>query len=98
MPDPAAPILPAALATLGIGASAARWRVGPTRLLLDAWLGEMTPPRRLAYRLQSGLAIEPFAGAELSLAGYVANDNWLIGHGEVGLTASLAYRISHSEP
>ena len=98
MPDPAAPILPAALATLGIGASAARWRVGPTRLLLDAWLGEMTPPRRLAYRLQSGLAIEPFAGAELSLAGYVANDSWLIGRGEVGVTASLTYRISHAEP
>jgi hypothetical protein len=48
--------------------------------------------------LHGGLAIEPFAGAELSLAGYVANDSWLIGHGEVGLIASLTCRISHSEP
>jgi hypothetical protein len=94
----APPILPDALTTLGIGASAARWKLGPTQLVLDAWLGEMTPPRRVAYRLQSGLAIEPFAGAELSLAGYVANDNWVIGYGAVGLTATLAYRLSHSEP
>jgi tetratricopeptide (TPR) repeat protein len=99
MPEPGAPpLLPATLATLGIGLSAARWQLGPVRLLLDAWLGEQGPPRRVAYRLHSGLAIEPFTGAELSLAGYVANDNLLIENGEVGLTASLAYRIPHSAP
>ena len=98
MPAMTAPILPDALTTLGIGASAARWKLGAAQLLLDAWLGEMTPPRRVAYRLQTGVVIEPFAGAELALAGYVANDNWVIGYGAVGLTATLAYRLSHSEP
>src|SRR5262249_15604165 len=47
---PGAPILPDELATIGIGVSAARWRLGPTLLLLDAWLGELAPPHRFAYR------------------------------------------------
>jgi len=91
MPD--APILPDELASLGVGAGAPRWSVGRAWLLLDAWLGWMAPPHRAAYRLQGGLAIEPFAGAELSLVGYGANDNWVIGRGELGMTASLAYRF-----
>jgi tetratricopeptide (TPR) repeat protein len=95
---PGAPILPDQLATLGVGVSAAGWNVGPTRLVLDAWLGEMAPPHRLAYRFQSGLAITPFARAELSLTGYVANDNWMVGHGALGMTASLAYRFRNPEP
>jgi len=97
-PPMAAPILPDALTTLGIGLSAARWKLGPAQLVLDGWLGEMAPPRRIAYRLQTGFTIEPLAGAELSLAGYVANDNWVIGYGAVGLTATLVYRFSHREP
>jgi hypothetical protein len=96
MPD--APILPRTLTTLGVGASCARWNVGPARLVLDGWLGEMTPPRRLAYRLQSGIAITAFAATELSLAAYVANDNWMIGRGALGMTVSLAYRFANPEP
>jgi hypothetical protein len=88
-----APLLPEELSTLGIGAGAAHWRIGPTRILVDAWLGWIAPPRRIAYRMQSGLAI-PVAGVELSLAGHVANDSWVIGRGELGLTATLAYRFS----
>lgn len=80
-PMPDAPLLPDELTTLGVGVTVARWNVGPARLLLDTWLGQMTPPRRLAYRLQSGIAIAPFAATELSLVGYVANDNWMIGRG-----------------
>ena len=96
MPD--APLLPDELTTLGVGVSAARWKVGAARLLLDAWLGEMTPPSRLAYRLQSGIAIAPFTATELSLTGYVANDNWMIGRGELGMSVSLTYRFSNPEP
>ncbi len=92
---PGAPLLPDELAMLGVGLGAPRWTVGRLRLLLDAWLGWMAPPQRAAYRLQTGFAITPFEGAELSLAGYVANDNWILGRGEVGMTASLAYRFSH---
>jgi hypothetical protein len=95
---PGAPILPDQLATLGVGASAAGWNVGPTRLVLDGWLGEMAPPHRLAYRFQSGLAITPLPRTELSLTGYVANDNWMIGHGALGMTAALAYRFPNPEP
>lgn len=94
---PGAPILPDQLATVGVGLSAARWTVGPTTLLLDAWLGELTRPRRLAHRAQPGLAIQPFGGAELSPNGYVANDNWMIGRGERGMTASLTYRFTPPE-
>jgi DMSO/TMAO reductase YedYZ molybdopterin-dependent catalytic subunit len=70
-----------------------RWHVGPVRLVVDAWLGWVAPPRRAAYRLQGGLAFERSSGTELSLVGYGANDNWMIGHGEIGMTASLAYRF-----
>ena len=87
----------AGVQVLGVGLSAARWTGGPTTLLLDAWLGELTPPRRLAYRAQPGLAIQPFGGAELPLTGYVANDNWMIGRGELGMTASLTYRFTPPE-
>jgi tetratricopeptide (TPR) repeat protein len=98
MAMPGAPILPDQLVTLGVGASAAGWNVGPARLVLDAWLGEMAPPHRLAYRFQSGLATTPFPRTELSLTGYVANDSWMIGHGGLGMTASLAYRFPNPEP
>jgi len=97
-PMPDAPLLPDELASLGVGAGLPRWSVGRARLVLDGWLGWMAPPRRPAYRLQGGVAIEVFAGAELSLVGYGANDNWMIGRGELGMTASLAYRFPSPEP
>lgn len=93
---PAAPILPDELATLGVGVGAARWKVGAARLLLDGWLGWMAPPHRLAYRVHGELSVTPFTAAELSLAAYVASDNWMIGRGELGMTASLAYRFEGS--
>lgn len=94
-PMPDAPILPDELATLGVGVGTASWRLGATRLLVDVWLGWMAPPRRFAYRLQSGLTVAAFAAGELALGGYVANDNWMLGRGEAGITASLTYRFSH---
>jgi tetratricopeptide (TPR) repeat protein len=99
-PDPAiaalAPgvtLLPEELSMLGIGASAAGVRLGPARLLADAWLGWISPPHRSAYRLQAGLAFAPFERAELSVTGFTANDRFGA-RGDYGVSVSLAYRIS----
>jgi tetratricopeptide (TPR) repeat protein len=83
-------ILPDELTTFGLGAAAARWPVGPAQLTADAWLGAIFPPVRPAYRVQAGVAMTPFDGAELSLTGFAADDRFGSGR---GATASLAYRF-----
>jgi tetratricopeptide (TPR) repeat protein len=92
---PGASLLPGELYTVGAGASASRWRVGPALLLADAWLGWISHPDRPVYRLQAGLAVAPFGAAQLSLTAYAANDRWGAGAGDFGLTASLSYQLPH---
>jgi hypothetical protein len=86
------PLLPTALTTFGIGATVSRWSLGPAQLVTDVWVGALSPPVRPAYRVQAGLATTPFAAAELSLAGFVADDRFG-GGGTRGAIASLSYRF-----
>jgi tetratricopeptide (TPR) repeat protein len=90
---PGVPIVPRELGVLGIGAAAARWRVGPARVVTDAWLGWISPPARPAYRVQAGLAFTPSRRTELSVTAFTANDRWDAGGGQLGVAAALTRRF-----
>ena len=95
--SPEITLLPDELSMLGLSAGAAGWRVGPARLVTDAWVGWIAPPHRPAYRVQAGLAVTPLDQTELSIAAFAANDRW-IGVGDYGVSASLTYRVPEVKP
>lgn len=90
---PGAPVLPRELAALGVGASAARWRMGPALLVADGWVGWISPLARAAYRVQAGLAFTPTRRSELSVTGFAANDRWDVARGQLGLTVALTRHL-----
>lgn len=92
------PFMPEDLRMLGLGASAAHWRVGPAVLLADAWLGWISNPDRPAYRFQAGLELAPIDAAHLSLTAYAANDQWGAASGDFGVNASVSYRLPWPTP